>query len=338
MNEIKVTVVVGIYNSDRYLRNGLESIRKQTWSNLEVLMMDDGSTDKSGLICDEFEKRDKRFISVHKKNTGVCDSRNKGIEMATGEYICFMDGDDWFEEDFVEYMMKIIQKTNTSMACSDKIFTTDDREQTLEDSLEIWNSDKAISLIIYPYMILGPWNKIYSMKIINEYGIRFPAHWFGETLHFASTVAYYAKNVGVGHKKVYDYRLDNLKSGTTQFNVSTRLLSLDNATKLQDCVFAKNKKIRKAIDWHIHACYFTLIVNIIGSAERNIYDKEYRQAKKYLRKNGLKVFIQSEVTLSEKIRILARSFFVESYANHIVSRYMNRLKEIQLMESTDNEA
>lgn len=326
----KVSIVVGIYNSEKFLRKGLESIKDQTWENIEVLMMDDGSKDTSGLICDEFAFEDKRFIAVHKENSGVCDSRNKGIEMATGDYICFVDGDDWLSKDFVEYMMKIIEMTNTSMAFSDQLFTTYDQLQNEDDNFEIWDSGKAISLIIYPYMTLGPWNKIYSMEIIRKYEIRFPEHWFGETLHFASTVAYYAKSVGVGHRKVYNYRLDNINSGTTQFNVSTRLLSLDNCLTLRNCVFANDKQVRRAINWHLHACYFVLLVNIIGSGEEEQYKKEYKESKVFLRTQGFKVFVESDVDIKEKIRILVRTFLPEQYAKRMVKKHSKRLEAIQI--------
>ena len=325
----KVSIVVGIFNSEKFLRKGLESIKNQTWSNIEVLMMDDGSTDNSGLICDELALKDKRFIAVHKDNSGVCDSRNKGIEMATGDYICFMDGDDWLSNDFIEYMMKIIETTHTSMAFSDKLFTTLDQIQNDNDDFEVWDSTKTISLIIYPYMTLGPWNKIYSMKTIKENNIRFPEHWFGETLHFASTVAFYAKTIGVGHRKVYNYRLDNINSGTTRFDVPTRLLSLDNAIALKNCIFSDNNKIRRAINWHLHACYFTLFVNIIGCSEEKKYTREYHECKSYLKKNGLEVLLESKVDFEEKFRIFARAYFTEIYAKRIVRKHRSRINNIK---------
>ena len=194
-NNAKVSVIVGIYNSGEFLERGLESISRQTWKNIEVLMMDDGSSDNSVEICDKFAEHDSRFIAIHKKNSGVCDSRNKGLDMATGDYVCFMDGDDWFSEDFVEYMMSIIEKTKSSMVLSDQLFTTRDKIQSSDKSIEIWSAEETISKLIYPYMVLGPWNKMYSMEVIKEHNIRFPSHWFGETLHFASMVAFYSEKV-----------------------------------------------------------------------------------------------------------------------------------------------
>lgn len=324
MNENKVSIIVAIYNSDKFLRKGLDSLINQTWSNIEVIMMDDGSTDNSGKICDEYSRIDYRFTVVHKQNTGVCDSRNIGLELASGDYVCFMDGDDWFSNDFVEYMMYLINKTNANMVLSDKLFTSFDNKQSSYDKVEIWNSEKTISSIIYPYMWLGPWNKLYSMKVIRDHNVKFPEHSFGETLHFASTVAYYSNYIGVGHRKVYNYRLDNIDSETTKFNVETRLLSIDNITKLENCIFATNTRIHNAIKWHLHTCYFVLLVNIIGCNEISEYGDYYKASINYLRKHGFEVFIKSKVNIKEKITILVRTLFPRLYAKRIVKKIRRR--------------
>lgn len=314
-SDTKVTVIVGIYNSAQFLRQGLRSIENQTWSNLEVLLMDDGSTDDSGSICDEFAERDRRFIVIHKENTGVCDSRNKGLEKATGQYVCFMDGDDWFSEDFVEYMMGLIDKTGTSMALSDKLFTTRDREQIVTDNVEIWNANKTICKLIYPGIKMGPWNKIYSMKVLRDHHILFPNHWFGETLHFASTAAYYSGKVAVGHRKVYNYRLNNVDSGTTQYNVQYRLLSLDNGENLRKKVFANDPEVMAAIEWRIYVDYFSLMMNIMGSNNRDKYYQEYNNAKRYLKKNFRTVFAKSKVNTKQKLGLIGIGLFPEITAS-----------------------
>lgn len=304
----KVTVIVAIYNSDKFLRKGLDSIARQTWQNIEVLMMDDGSTDDSAAICDEYAERDSRFIAVHKSNTGVCDSRNQALGKATGEYVCFMDGDDWLADDFVEYMMCLLEKTGAQMAMSDRLFTSQDRTQTRDDTVETWDFEKTITAILYPYITLGPWNKIYNMKIIKEHSIRFPSHWFGETLHFANTVAYYSGIVGVGHRKVYNYRTDNENSGTGQYNVNYRLLSLDNAKNLWNCCFATTEKIKNAIEWHIYTNYYSLIFHIYAMGSVDIYAKEYQEAKRYLRKNCFKVFMKSDLKPKQRFVVLLQAF------------------------------
>jgi glycosyltransferase involved in cell wall biosynthesis len=320
MNEEKVTIIVGIYNSGKFLRKGLESLRTQTWTNIEVLLMNDGSTDNSGNICDEFAVLDKRFIPIHKKNSGVCDSRNKALDIATGDYVCFMDGDDWFSPDFVEYMMDVIHSTNTQMALSDQLFTTRDQKQIFSDKVEVQDCCQVIANIIYMNMVLGPWNKIYSMYLIKKYNIRFPPHWFGETLHFANTIAFYSKKVGVGHRKVYNYRLNNADSGTTKFNVETRLLSLDNCLNLRNCIFANEKGVRNAIEWHIYTNYYELLLNIIATKSKSRYKSDYKEARIYLKRNWYKVLIHSKANLKRKIRIVLEALFPVLFAQLIIKK------------------
>ena len=309
MNEEKVTIIVGIYNSAKFLRKGLESLKVQTWTNIEALLMDDGSTDDSGSICDEYAALDKRFIPIHKKNSGVCDSRNKALDIATGDYVCFMDGDDWFSPDFVEYMMDIIHKTNTKMALSDHVFTTRDQMQVTSDEIVSRDSSHVIADIIYLNMMLGPWNKMYSLDLIRKYNIRFPSRWFAETLHFANTVAFYSNKVGVGHRKVYNYRLNNTDSGTTKFNVDTRLSSLANVLDLRKCLFAKDKEVNNAIEWHVYDNYYLVLFNIIASKSISQYKSEYDAAKSYLKKNWLKTLIRSKVNFKRKMLIVLEAFF-----------------------------
>ena len=325
----KVSIIVGIYNSSEYLRKGLESIQNQTWTNIEVLMMDDGSTDNSSEICDEYSEKDSRFIAIHKENSGVCDSRNKGLELATGDYVCIMDGDDWLSTDFVEYMLSLVEKTNAKMVLSDDLFTTRNQIQNENDYIKIWNSSEAIKSIIYPYMMLGPWNKLYSMDIIKENNIRFPEHWFGETLHFASEVAHYSGKVGVGHRKVYNYRLNNTSSGTTQYDVEGRLLSLDNGEKLLEKSFANEKEIINAIKWRIYVDYFNLVMNIIGSGKKNEYVSHYKTARKYLKKHCFHTFLNSEVNNKEKMKIIVMAFFPVQFSNWKIKKNKKGLEEVK---------
>lgn len=108
----KVSIIVPIYNVEKYLEQCLESLKKQTYLNLEILMVDDGSTDSSGRICDEFAKKDKRFVVLHKSNGGVSSARKTGMKNASGAYIMFVDGDDWLDLDTVRKCVSAIEQDN----------------------------------------------------------------------------------------------------------------------------------------------------------------------------------------------------------------------------------
>ncbi len=98
MEEKLVSVIVAVYNIEEYLPRCVESIMHQTYRKLEIILVDDGSTDGSGDICDEYAGKDDRILVIHKKNGGLSDARNAGLERASGDYIGFVDGDDWIEE------------------------------------------------------------------------------------------------------------------------------------------------------------------------------------------------------------------------------------------------
>lgn len=101
----KISVIVPVYNVEPYIRQCLNSIVNQTYRNLEIILIDDGSPDNCGTICDEYAVKDERIICVHKENNGVSAARNDGIKIATGNWTAFADPDDWYDEDYFENMI-----------------------------------------------------------------------------------------------------------------------------------------------------------------------------------------------------------------------------------------
>lgn len=106
----KVSIIVPVYKSEKYLHKLVDSVLNQTYKNIELILVDDESPDDSGRICDDYARMDKRVTVIHKKNGGCCDARNKGLEVATGEYLMLADGDDWLESDCVEYLVGLMEK------------------------------------------------------------------------------------------------------------------------------------------------------------------------------------------------------------------------------------
>ena len=111
-NNPLISVVVPIYNTEKYLIKCLDSIVNQTYKNLQIILVDDGSTDNSGMICDDYSLKDNRIKVIHKKNTGVLDTRIVGLDASTGEYIGFVDSDDWIEPNMYEEMMESLIQTD----------------------------------------------------------------------------------------------------------------------------------------------------------------------------------------------------------------------------------
>lgn len=314
----KVSIVVAIYKSECFLRKLIESLINQSYTNIEIILVDDGSPDNSGLICDDYAKKDDRIKVIHKKNSGACEARNTGIKEATGDYLMIVDGDDWLEQDCVEYLLNIALFTKSDMAFSDKIFTTRDRKQTLNDKIEVWSAEEATAAIIYPHMSIGPWNKIYRLKVIKDNKISFSVPWSGEGLYFASMAAQCSNHVGVGHRKVYNYRLNNENSGLTNYNVVMGINALYNIKNIGNNLIIKTPKLKHAVNWHIWKNYNFLLMLIIATNMKQEYQKEYRECLIKIRTSLIRVLIQSEVSLRTKVKMIYMGLFPISYAKHCI--------------------
>lgn len=147
----KVSVIVPIYNVEKYLRQCLESLKNQTYLNLEIIMVDDGSTDSSGTICDEFAEKDKRFIVLHKNNGGLSTAREEGMKNVSGDYVMFVDGDDWLELDAVKKSVSAIEQDDrigcVLFSYAKEIEGTSVPMHILDESVELY--DKEVELKIY---------------------------------------------------------------------------------------------------------------------------------------------------------------------------------------------
>lgn len=111
-----VSIIIPIYKVEQYLIDCIQSVCSQTYKNIEIILVDDGSPDNCGKICDDYAKMDKRISVIHKENGGLSDARNKGIDIARGDYITFVDSDDYVETTFIEDLYNAIEKTNSDIS------------------------------------------------------------------------------------------------------------------------------------------------------------------------------------------------------------------------------
>ena len=170
-----ITVVVPIYKVEKYLEKCIDSIIKQTYENLEIILVDDGSPDKCPQICDEYAKKDSRIKVIHKKNGGLSDARNAGIDIAKGEYITFVDSDDYIEKDYVEVLYDSIKENDSDMAIgSHKVIYENGtilNKETGEKS--VLDAKTVLERILYDENIdLSAWAKLYKTELFEE--IRYP--------------------------------------------------------------------------------------------------------------------------------------------------------------------
>ena len=115
MEQILVSIIISVYNVEQYIKKSLDSVLNQTYKYLEIILVDDGSTDSSGMICDDYSKKDSKFITIHKENGGLASARNTGLQKSSGKYIYFMDSDDWITPTLIADNLSIIEEYNADV-------------------------------------------------------------------------------------------------------------------------------------------------------------------------------------------------------------------------------
>ena len=193
----KISVIIPIYNAELYLEQCLESIKNQTYKNFEVIMIDDGSTDKSQEICKKFSNSDKRFKLICQKNSGVSAARNKGISEATGKYIYFCDSDDFCNIDIFETIMNKIGENDLVCFGYKKIYKNAQKKFILNNTINDFNSIKKM-IFESDYVRGYIWNKFFDLKVIKDNNIK-----FNENIHFCEDMIFVLDFLNCTKKIIY---------------------------------------------------------------------------------------------------------------------------------------
>lgn len=220
---MKISVVVPVYNVEKYIEQCLDSIIDQTYRDLQIILVDDGSTDGSAIICDEYAAKDSRISIIHQPNGGVSVARNTGIEAATGDYLTFVDSDDWLESGMYEKMVN--QLNNSSgldmVMCDSTLITKDSEIKSTDFIREGYYSKSQIVSELYPVLLVtedfgkiplvSVWNCLMKRSILMHHHIRFdPGLRYGEDYLFMpeilihTTSFYYLKGTHYYHYRQYE--------------------------------------------------------------------------------------------------------------------------------------
>lgn len=208
----KITIIVPVYNVEKYLRESLDSAINQTYKNIEILVIDDGSKDGSGAICDEYANKDDRIIVIHQENAGLSGARNTGLRNATGDYIMFLDSDDTFEPNACKALLEYIEETGADYVIGN--YTNMDEDGTIWEK-PVFDKQKyeKFKLSITDYeksfyiMNSGVWNKIFRKSFLDEIDVWFEERLPAEDAIFTTFCFIKSSNVYYLPEVVYDYRL-----------------------------------------------------------------------------------------------------------------------------------
>lgn len=224
-NQIKVTVIMPVYKVEAYVGRAIETIQKQTLKEWEFLIVDDGSPDQSGAICDEYARKDDRIRVIHQKNSGAPAARNRAMEEARGEYLYFMDGDDWAEETMLQDLYDMAKRDRAQLVISGfYIDTYYDGDQYYSEKKQgisgIYQNADAFHKAAYDLFdhnqLYSPWNKLYERAYIEEKNIRFPKT-FWDDFPFVLAVIRDIERVSVTENLYYHFIRARAESETAAY-------------------------------------------------------------------------------------------------------------------------
>lgn len=224
-----ISIIIPVYNAESFLRDCIKAVLSQTYDDWELILVDDGSTDESPQICDEFSQRDSRIIVIHKQNGGVSSTRNRGLELAKGEYITFIDADDSINPNYLETLYENACKTGADIViCGRDAIGTDSCKITkVEDCVFSSDKSKIFTDKKYWFHISTPWGKLFSADLIRNNNLRFDETIsYAEDRKFVCEALIYADIISFTSETVYSYfeRTNSLSRKIWNFEKSIREL------------------------------------------------------------------------------------------------------------------
>lgn len=258
----KISIIVPVYNVEKYLSECLDSILNQLYKNIEIILINDGSKDNSGSICDEYAKKDKRIKVIHKENEGVSIARNVGVKNASGDYIAFVDSDDTIDKKIYTNMIKVINETNSDLVmCRYKrVFnngTSEIEEEPLREGIydekQIFNElildmiGNDFSNMSKPLIMGSTCRCLYRKEIIDTYNIKFPVIKIAEDMLFHLYYLASCNKVYVINEALYNYRYNDLSATKNYIHdlwdiLMYQLELVENALKRFDLLNDKSKE------------------------------------------------------------------------------------------------
>ena len=326
---VELSIIIPIYNADKYLDKCISSVLNQTYKNIELILVDDGSIDNSLSICQKYQLLDKRVKFYHQENNGPSSARNVGLNYAIGEYVAFIDADDYISEDMYKELIALMKKEKCDLIISPLIheFIGRKNKEVFPSNLNYYgliNNSSVDANKIYPLfetsLINGPCGKIYKASIIKEHQLRMP-----EEIHYAEDLIFnidylqYCKDIYLTDKAFYYYV--KKKSGSLTTSYTENLFHfMDTAHDKTIDYFSSKLHVTKEIEESIH---FAIIHHVISSFT-NLFDKDCTKSriekKAFIRNilNNEKVKVKIDKAHKEGIFPLLYKLFLQTRLIHVI--------------------
>ena len=296
MQEI-ISVIVPIYKVEEYLEQCINSILNQTYKNLDIILVDDGSPDKCPKICDEYAKRDNRIKVIHKQNGGLSDARNYGLNIAIGKYISFVDSDDYIDKNMYQDMINELRKNNADIVSCAINNVYSDRIESSDIEERVYDTESALKdLILGRNLNQTVWNKLYKKDVIN--GILFEKGKINEDDFWTYQVFANSKKIITLNKPLYNYihrKSSIMGQGYSEKNLNG-LEARYNQYKFIEKNYPKLSLIaKKSVFFYAIFLYQKLLISKHDISESYMYIKEYLKEIDFNNKE------RKQLTIKEKI-------------------------------------
>lgn len=220
MNRPLISVIIPVYNVEKYLEKCVNSVLEQSYKELEIWLINDGSTDKSGVLCDLLGEKDSRIRVIHKENGGLSEARNVALDKMTGKYVTFVDSDDYITKDYIEFLYNLINEKNAciSLCGFKKIYSYDQELDMLEKRVEVLEKKEAIKEYLYQRKFTASaYCKLYKADLFSE--IRYPLGFYYEDMAIICNLLDLAKRIVICNEQKYYYVQRNNSIMREQFNL-----------------------------------------------------------------------------------------------------------------------
>lgn len=306
----KISIIIPVYNVEKYMKKCIESVINQTYKNIEIILVDDGSTDRSAHICDEYEKKDKRIVVIHKKNGGLADARNAGIVKASGKYLGFIDSDDYIENDMYEVLYNNIKKENADISMCGLISCYKDTDMEIykneKTNYYVFNDEEAIRNVLEgKNNSVWAVNKLYKKELFDN--VRYPVGKYAEDAFVIIKILMQCEKVVFTTQKKYYYIRRNSSITTNGFNKKSYDF-LEAQIKNRDLIEKKYPNLMDVAQFRVCLSYFSILDKMILANAK--IDKS---VVKDLRSNFKFILVNNNFAITRKIAMILLMLNVNLY-------------------------
>lgn len=309
-NEL-VSIIIPVYNVEKYIRRCIDSVLNQTYKNIEIILIDDGSPDSCPDICNKYAKENNIIKVIHKKNGGLSDARNAGIDIAKGKYVTFIDSDDYVEQNYVEVLYTSLKKTHADISIGSHVVRYETGkiiDKSIND--EYLDTPKNIlDKILYDENVdLSAWAKLYKTKLFDN--IRFPKDRLYEDAATTYKLIDKCNKIVVCSQPIYNYMIR--KNSITNNSFSIKKMDLIISTK-EMCDYIKNKypELESGCERRLMYAYLSTLSQLTKCRKKNV--EIQKELMEYIRRNYNKVIKDKRIPKRDKFGLFATKFGFSFY-------------------------